>query len=76
MNDMIRNGEKITLGELAQLVERCDRTAEVRDSSSLFSIWTFILSILVKILAESVFEKRTNILANFQKRTAILAISF
>lgn len=25
-------------GELAQLVERCDRTAEVRDSSSLFSI--------------------------------------
>ncbi len=26
------------LGELAQLVERCDRTAEVRDSSSLFSI--------------------------------------
>jgi hypothetical protein len=27
-----------TFGELAQLVERCDRTAEVRDSSSLFSI--------------------------------------
>ena len=26
------------IGELAQLVERCDRTAEVRDSSSLFSI--------------------------------------
>ncbi|ELS47127.1 hypothetical protein C789_3109 [Microcystis aeruginosa FACHB-905 = DIANCHI905] len=26
-------------GELAQLVERCDRTAEVRDSSSLFSIF-------------------------------------
>ena|GEM_PF-2563009 len=28
----------ITHGELAQLVECCDRTAEVRDSSSLFSI--------------------------------------
>jgi hypothetical protein len=25
-------------GELAQLVERCDRTAEVRGSSPLFSI--------------------------------------
>jgi hypothetical protein len=25
-------------GELAQLVERCNRTAEVRDSNSLFSI--------------------------------------
>ena len=28
-------------GELAQLVERCDRTAEVRGSSPLFSIWLF-----------------------------------
>jgi hypothetical protein len=26
-------------GELAQLVERCDRTAEVRGSSPLFSIF-------------------------------------
>ncbi len=30
----------ITHGELAQLVECCDRTAEVRDSISLFSTCT------------------------------------
>ena len=30
------------LGELAQLVECCDRTAEVRGSSLLFSIWILV----------------------------------
>lgn len=33
-------------GGLAQLVERCDRTAEVRDSSSLSSIFFVICQII------------------------------
>jgi hypothetical protein len=41
------------LGELAQLVERCDRTAEVRDSSSLFSIqylaWEYLQNTCSKL---------------------------
>ena len=32
------SSEELEFGELAQLVERCDRTAEVRGSSPLFSI--------------------------------------
>ena len=33
------SSEELEFGELAQLVERCDRTAEVRGSSPLFSIY-------------------------------------
>jgi len=33
------SSEEPEFGELAQLVERCDRTAEVRGSSPLFSIY-------------------------------------
>lgn len=36
------SSEEPEFGELAQLVERCDRTAEVRGSSPLFSIGNWI----------------------------------
>ena len=48
--DMFDSFESSPPGELAQLVERCDRTAEVRGSNPLFSIammaWPLLLASL------------------------------
>ena len=42
----LKTGAKLLCpGELAQLVERCDRTAEVRGSNPLFSIGTYEIKV-------------------------------
>ena len=58
------SSEEPEFGELAQLVERCDRTAEVRGSSPLFSIYALTHSGAAKagggrVLAKKLTNKLT-----------------
>ncbi len=52
MNDKM--SKRTRLGELAQLVERCDRTAEVIGSTPLLSTYT---NVLYRILAIALLYK-------------------
>ena len=65
-------------GELAQLVERCDRTAEVRGSNPLFSIGaagkvTLLIALAVVVLLTSL--ARPSSLLTFMVLAAAGAIS-